>query len=239
MIMKNTIFVTTFSAKSYNDHGKYWIESFIKNTSNVNAIVFVDFNLFISDPRIKVLNFNDFIPEHKDWVEAFNSLHKNDHERKLGVKFSYKSFVMLYALNNLSEYVIWLDSDCIFKPNTYDDFAQKVLNNKFISVQVDKVAINDWWKKEEHVESGIVVFDMDHPDKTKFLNKFKELYHPENMAKMERPYDGFVIMRSCREVDFADLLPPNYTIMDLDSNLTFIHPELKQRLIHNIGHKND
>jgi hypothetical protein len=177
---KNTTFITTFSLNGYNAHGKYWIESFIKNTSNVNAIIFVDFELSISDPRIKVLNFNDYIPEHKTWVETFNGLHKNEKEKKLGVVFSYKAFVMMYALNNLSEYVVWLDSDCIFKPNAYTDFAQNVLNNKFISIQVDKVVENDWWKTEDHVESGIVIFDMDHPNKTKFLNKFKELYFDSN-----------------------------------------------------------
>lgn len=238
--MKKTTFITTFSQRGYNDHGKYWIETFIKNTSDVNAVIFVDFELYISDPRITILNFNDVIPEHKIWVDKFNSfLFNDDREKRLGIKFSYKSFVMMYALDHISEYVVWLDSDCVFKQNSYANFAQAVLDNKFISVQVDKVAINDWWKTEDHVESGIVIFDMDHPDKDTFSNRFKRLYEPNCMSEMTKPYDGFVIMNACREVQFVDLLPPNYTIMGLDPNLTFIHPELKERFIHNIGHKND
>lgn len=238
--MKQTTFITTFSHKGYKQHGKTWIESFINNTSDVKAIIFTDFDLSISHNRITVLNFNEVIPEHKLWIDKFNSLpHKNITEKKLGVKFSYKSFVMMYALDMLTEYVVWLDSDCIFKPNEYSSFAETILNNKFISVQVDKVAVNDSWKTEEHVESGIVIFDMSHEDKIKFKNKFKELYDPYQMSKMIKPYDGFILMRSCKEVEFVDLFPEDYTILELDPNLTFIHPELKSRFIHNIGHKND
>jgi hypothetical protein len=184
-----------------------------------------------------VLNFNEHIPEHKDWVDSFKVLHPHKGECVLGITFSYKAFVMMYALNNLSDYVVWLDSDCVFKENTYKDFAQKVLNGKFIAVQVDKVSEKGDWKPEEHIESGIVVFDVEHPDKNKFLNRFKELYDPATMAKMVEPYDGFVISRTCTEIDFVDLFPPNYTITHLDPNLTFIHPELQQRFIHNIGNK--
>lgn len=238
--MKQTTFITTFSQKGYKPHGKAWIESFINNVKDAKAIIFTDYDLQVSHEKITVVNFNELIPEHKLWVDKFNGLpNKNISEKKLGVKFSYKSFVMMYAFEHLSEYVIWLDSDCVFKTNEYSNFAESVLDNKFISVQVDKVAINDWWKTEEHVESGIVIFDMDHPDKNKFANKFKELYEPKLMAEMTKPYDGFILMRSCREVEFVDLLPEGYTILDLDPNLTFIHPELKSRFIHNIGHKND
>jgi len=235
--IKPTTFVTTFSESGYHTHGKHWIESFIKNTLNVDAVIFVDFDLYIPDSRIKVLNFNDFIPEHQDWVDSFSSLHENKGMCKLGITFSYKAFVMMYALNKLSGYVVWLDSDCVFKENTYNNFARTVLDGKFIAIQVDKVEEKGDWKPEEHVESGIVVFDMEHPDKNKFLNKFKELYDPATMAKMVEPYDGFVIRRVCREIDFVDLFPANYTITHLDPSLTFIHPELQQRFIHNIGSK--
>jgi hypothetical protein len=235
--MKKTTFITTFSKKGYDNHGKYWIESFLENTNNVNAIIFADFDLQVNDDRIKILNFDEAMPEHKNWIDLFEKLHKDKGQCKLGIVFSYKSFVIMYALSKMSEYVVWLDSDCVFKKNTYDDFAQKVLNNKFISVQVDKVSEKNDWKSEEHVESGIVIFDMDHPDKNKFLNRFEEMYSPESMAKMQEPYDGFVIRRVCKEIDFVDLFPPNYTIKYLDPNQTFIHPEVQQRFIHNIGNK--
>lgn len=235
--MKKTTFITTFSSRGYEAHGKHWIQTFIENTTDVYATIFVDFELPSPDPRIEVLNFDHCIPQHKTWVNTFKPLHKDDRERGLGVTFSYKAFVMMYALHNMSDYVVWLDSDCVFKKNVHNNFAEKSLHNKFIAIQVDKVAINDIWKTEEHAESGIVVFDMNHPDKNKFLNKFEEMYDPIAMSKMVMPYDGFVIRRACREIDFIDLFPKDYTMKTLDSGATFIHPELQQRFVHNIGNK--
>ena len=232
---KKTTFITTFSHKGYETHGKDWIESFIKNTYNVYAVVFVDFDLKISDKRIKVLNFNECIPTHADWINSYISLNKNKQQEKDGIKFSYKAFVMMYALKHLSEYVVWLDSDCVFKDNTYYNFAEKILDNKFIAVQVDKVDVNEIWKSEDHAESGIVVFNTEHQDKNKFLSEFEKLYEPYNVAQMNLPYDGFVIMRSCKELDFVDLFPPGYTIKSVSPDDTFIHPEVKQRFIHYIG----
>lgn len=233
---KKTTFITTFSHKGYETHGKHWIESFIKNTYNVYAVIFVDFDLKISDKRINVLNFNECIPTHKDWINSYISLNKNKQQEKDGIKFSYKAFVMMYALKHLSEYVVWLDSDCVFKDNTYYNFAEKTLDNKFIAVQVDKAdVVNEIWKSENHVESGIVVFDTEHQDKHKFLGEFEKLYEPYNVAQMELPYDGFIIMRSCKELDFVDLFPSDYTIKSISPYDTFIHPEVKQRFTHYIG----
>ena len=242
--IKPTTFVTTFSQKNYFDYGQRWIETFIKNTSDVNAVIFTDFDLPSPDARVTILNFDELIPEHKSWLEEFSTTYtkhtkaeRNEYERLFGIRFSYKAHVIMYAIAHMAGYVVWLDGDCVFKPNSYSNFASSILENNFIAVQVDKVAANDEWKTEDHVESGIVVFDMDHPDKNKFLDKFTELYDPTTIAQMERPYDGFVLMRTCRSINFVDLLPPNYTITDLDPTLTFIHPELQQRFIHDIGNK--
>lgn len=237
--MKNTTFITTFSQKGYKHYGKSWIDSFVKNTSDVKAVIYTDFELYVSDSRITVLNFNEEIPNHKQWIDQYNGLRQYDKEKPLGIKFSYKSFVIIHALKNLSEYVVWVDGDCVFKPNMYNNLAKTVLNNKFIAIQVDKVGLNDLWKTENHVESGIVIFDSDHVDKPKFLKRFETLYEPENIAKMNKPYDGFVLMKACEDLDYEDLLPEDYTILDYNPQSTFTHYELMNRFTHNIGNKND
>jgi hypothetical protein len=238
---KSTVFVTTFSEKGYHDYGKRWIDTFIENTADVSAIIYTDFDLSIPDTRVTVLNYNQVIPEHIQWVDTYTNIEGvcTPHEKALGIKFSYKSFVMMHALNNLNGYVIWLDGDCIFKINSYANLAKSVLNDRFIAIQVDKVCENDEWKAENHAESGIVMFDADHKDKEHFLYNFTQLYEPSLVASMIRPYDGFIIMRSCGNIEYVDLLPPNYTISHCDPELTFIHPELKSRFIHYIGHKNE
>lgn len=243
---KKTTFITTFSEQGYHDYGQQWIQTFITNTSDVQASIFTDFDLPSPDPRIIILNFNELIPEHKVWISEFNTTYtahinteRYKFERQAGIKFSYKAHVIMYALTHMTDYIVWLDGDCVFKPNVYVEFANAVLKNNFIAMQVDKVRDNDVWKIEDHVESGIVVFDLDHPDKQLFLKSFTNQYKPMHMATMSQPYDGFVIMRACKNINiqYEDLFPPEYTIFDLNPDLTFIHPELKSRFVHYIGHQ--
>jgi hypothetical protein len=239
--MKQTTFITTFSERGYNDYGKRWIDTFLENTSDVNAAIFTEFDLPSPDARVTVLNFDKFIPEHKSWLAEFNTAYTNatrdEYQRQFAIRFSYKAFVMMYAIEHMVGYVVWLDGDCVFKPNSYSKFARLILENNFIAIQVDKIRDNDIWKSEDHAESGIVVFDLDHPDRQAFLESFKYHYDAVRMAAMIQPYDGFVIMRLCKNINYVDLLPADYTIVDLDPELTFIHPELKQRFVHYIGNK--
>jgi hypothetical protein len=245
-VNKKTTFITTFSKQGYQDYGQRWIETFIKNTSDVNAVIFTDFDLPSPDARITVLNFDKVIPEHKSWLEEFKTTYNaqtdaklNEYEKLFGIRFSYKAHVMMYAIEHMAGYVVWLDGDCVFKPNSYSNFASSVLENNFIAVQVDKFESSMIWRSEDHVESGIVVFDLDHPDRRTFLKSFENHYKPMHMASMPQPYDGFVIMRTCKNtgIQYKDLLPPDYTIFDNNPELTFIHPELKSRFVHYIGQK--
>lgn len=240
---KKTTFITTFSKKGYHDYGKRWIDTFIENTSDVHAVILTDFDLTVSDTRITVLNFDQVIPTHKQWIAEFDTAYTNaerhQFERQFGIRFSYKAHAMMYAMECLTGYVVWLDGDCVFKPNSYVDFASSILENNFIAVQIDKFESTLIWRSEDHVESGIVVFDLDHPDRETFLKSFKTHYEPVHMASMPQPYDGFVIMRVCKKtnIKYNDLLPPDYTIFHNEPHLTFIHPELKSRFIHYIGNK--
>jgi hypothetical protein len=149
------------------------------------------------------------------------------------VRFSHKAFVIQDVLDKHDDdYLIWLDGDCIFKNVEYNDFPKNVLNNKFMACQLEHA------HDLNHIESGIVIFDGKHPD-TKIFNKhFKQNYNVNNVILMGQPYDGFIISKS--------LITSNLSYFNLnekygaggiqsDPNLTFLHPEIKKRFIHNIG----
>jgi hypothetical protein len=231
--MKSIKFITTFSKNGYDLYGQDWINTFTSNAKgDIKADIYVEFPLEVTDDRINIIDFDSVVPNHKDWTKQFQQTFKGDeYHRKMGVRFSFKSFVMMHALeNNKDCYVIWLDGDCIYKPQTFETFPENVIQGKSIACQKEG--------NSGHVESGIVIFDVDHKDTKTFLTKFKENYLIENIIKMSSPFDGFVIGNTLKDtnIDFINL--NNLFGKDgiqSDPTLTFLNPELKKRFVHNIG----
>lgn len=226
-------FITTFSKVGYEVYGKSWIKTFTENVidKNISADIYVDFKI----PKTKRINFIDFnkaIPSHKQWSGDFSDKFQGEYYPKMmGLRFSFKSFVMIHALENNSDcYIIWLDGDCIFKPN--QDFSKiiDVLNGNAIAVQREHNG------GEDHCESGFVLFDVDHPNLPQFLHQFKTNYQIDNIKTMGAPYDGFLIYKSLNNIPYMDL-NDGYGRggIQSDPNETFLHPELNKRFVHNIG----
>jgi hypothetical protein len=232
--MKPIKFITTFSKTGYEVYGKEWISSFSANVKeqDISVNLYIDFPLSLTDKRINIINYDGAIPNHKSWLNNFDSSFQGVmYNKKMGMRFSYKSFVMQHALQNNSDcYIIWLDGDCIFKPNqTYNDLPN-MLNNKFIAVQREQNGGHD------HCESGFVLFDVDHKDKETFLNAFIKTYELNNIINEDSPYDGFMIYKSLANIDYVDL-NQNYgkSGIQSDPSCTFLNPILQNRFIHNIG----
>jgi len=235
--MKHTIFITTFSKEGYEAYGKTWVDGFISNTQNVTAIVYTDFDFIAPSNRITVVDFNASIPQHKVWADDFylsDTVSQNGY-KQLGIKFSHKAFVILDILEKYSEgYIVWLDGDCEFKPFTdFNNFIPDLLDNKFIACQIEK-GITDW-RNEDHVESGILIFDASHQDKYEFVAELKILYG-DHIKTLEKPYDGFLIKQALNNTNtqYIDLFTDGYTPSDSSANTTFIHPEIQCRFKHNI-----
>jgi hypothetical protein len=236
--MKNIKFVTTFSLAGYHVYGKTWIESFLEKTktySNISAKIYVngmDVSKFNYD-TIEVVDYDTEIPEQYEWVKLFNSNSKHGQwDKDLAIKFSYKSFVMLNALKNINDdYVIWLDADCIFIDDNFEDWPKKLLNDTFIACQREDGS--------EHVESGIVIFDSEHIDKQKYIDKFESLYlTPAEFNNFGQFFDGYAIGRTLSSINIPHInLNQNYGIggIQSDPGCTFLNPQIKNRFIHNIG----
>jgi hypothetical protein len=233
--MKPIKFITTFSQNGYDLYGKQWIETFSENVKddNITVDLYLDFKIPISDSRINIVDYDLAIPNHKTWIKEFES--KSTHtlyNKKMGVRFSFKSFVMQHALDNNKDcYVVWLDGDCIYKPNTYD-FIESLLNDNAIACQREHNGGHD------HIESGIVIFDADHSDTKLFNTRFKQLYEVDNLIHHDSPYDGFMIYLALKEtgISYTDLNAEyGRGGIQSDPNETFLHPEINSRFHHNIG----
>jgi hypothetical protein len=232
-------FVTTFHNNGYELYGKSWIKSFTKNAAkqrnNIKAIVYAHDipNLTTEHPQIEILDYDKTLPEHAAWKQEY--LEKSghtDHVKNFTIRFSHKGFTIQHALDTIKEgYVIWLDGDVIFKDYTYTNFPQVVLqNNEVIACQVED---------GNHVESGILIFDVEHPDIEKFKESFKFNYSLDQiLTTYGEPYDGYVVRRSLvnSEINFYDLNKDfGRGGIQSDPNETFLHPEIDTRFTHNIG----
>ena len=231
--MKPIKFITTFSQTGYAVYGKTWINSFLSNVNdnNISAEIYVDFPLKVASDKIIIKDFDSAIPNHKKWITQFESeFNGAQYNKKMSVRFSYKAFVMMHALDNNKDcYLIWLDGDCIFKPNqTFSDFIDPLLNKKSIAVQCEH--------EGHHCESGIVIFDTNHLHTPEFTKRLKNNYEIDNIIQMDSPYDGFVIYKSLKGLEYVDLNNGyGHDKIQSDPNETFLHPEIHKRFLHNIG----
>jgi hypothetical protein len=236
--MRNIKFVTTFSANGYQVYGKTWIESFLEKTkayNNITANIYVngmDLSEFNYD-KIDIVDYDIEIPQHQEWVNFYKSKAKHDQwNRDLAVKFSYKSFVILDALKKTNDgYVIWLDADCQFINDDFDLWPGNLLDNKFVACQREHGS--------EHVESGIIIFDSEHEDKQKYINKFESLYMNANEFNgFGQFFDGFAVGRVLNTININYIdLNSGFGIggIQSDPNCTFLNPEIRSRFVHNIG----
>ena len=235
---KPLTFITTFNENGYELYGKTWIDSFIRNVANkrnnIKAIVYAHNlpNLVADHPQVQILDYDTILPQHKEWKKSFlqNSNHSS-HIQNYTIRFSHKGFVMQHALDTVKEgYLIWLDGDVVMHDMEYDNFPDQILSEgNVLACQVEDGA---------HVESGVILFDVENPNIEIFNQKFKDNYTVEAMNGYGEPYDGHVIRRSVihSEVKYYDL-NAEYGIggIQSDPNCTFLHPEIKKRYTHNIG----
>lgn len=232
------LFFTTFNKNGYELYGKQWIQSFIVVANYYNKfrakIYYEGFEPAIDHPSIEWIKYEDAIPNHPEWKTQYlaQTTH-NDYMQTMAVKFSHKAFVIQHVLDsNSDDYLIWLDGDCVFKNADYTHFPKDILGDKFLACQVEHN------HNLNHVESGILIFNGKHQDKIKFNEEFKKWYLVKNILPMKEPYDGFIVYKS--------LLTSGLKYVNLnekhgrggiqsDPNMTFCHPDIRNKFIHNIG----
>ncbi len=233
------LFFTTFNRNGYELYGKEWIKSFTVLANYYNKFrAKIFYEGFVppdnSHSNIEWVKYEDAIPNHAAWKNDYLSrTQHSDYVRTMTVRFSHKAFVIQHVLDTETHrYLIWLDGDCIFKNAEYSDFPKSLLGQKFLACQVDHN------NELNQIESGILIFNGLHPDKMRFNNAFKIWYKVENILPMGQPYDGFLVSKALitTGLDYVNL-NEHYGKggIQSDPNMTFCHPEIKSKFIHNIG----
>jgi hypothetical protein len=233
----NILFFTTFNKNGYDLYGKEWIKSFITIANYYNTfrakIYYEGFKPDIDHPAIDWVNYKSAIPHHPQWKKEYNNRTNHaDYIKTMTIRFSHKAFVIMHALeNNTNDYLIWLDGDCVFKNSDYTNFPKNLLGDKLLACQVEHAT------DLNHVESGILIFNGRHKDKEIFINAFRKWYEVDNILPMGQPYDGFLVFKTLLTtgLNYVDLNKNIGGGIQSDPNMTFLHPEIKSKFIHNIG----
>lgn len=249
-------FFTTFNKEGYILYGRAWLRTFIHsigNNRNYRARIYCEgFIPEIEHEFIEYVDFNETIPEHRRWkVEYLKYTKHMRYTKEMTVRFSHKAFVIQHALENPnSQFMIWLDGDCVFKPADYTSFASSLTNGKLLACQVE--AVKD--TTVSHVESGILIFDTTHPDLKKVVDTYRMFYGYKYLIQMPNdtcdtkltgnwqdygPYDGFILHKTliATGIEIENLNKTELVDAPVaDPNSTFYHPELNSRFVHNIGH---
>ena len=244
--MKTITFFTTFHKPGFDLYGKRWVSTFLRNIEKFNPNVFA--RIYTEGveapgqhPKIDFLDFDITLPDHALWEEQVRSnselfaVQCSDIIRET-VRFSHKAFVMQHALKTITtDYAVWLDADCIFHKESYNEFPQGIMGNNFLACQLEENIEND---SGNHIESGLLVFDMHHADTARFAQGFSDNYKVERLKKYVRPFDGYIINRTLEELKLPYTnLNEEYGVVGIqgDASSTFRHPEISKRFTHNIG----
>lgn len=234
----DTVFVTTFHQHGYELYGREWVRGFTRLANyypRLRARVYYQgFEPEYSHPNIEWLNFDQNLPMHSEWKQEYLSkTTHHDYVQTMTVRFSHKAFVIQHALDTInSDYVVWLDGDCVFKNADYANWPVDLIEDKFMACQVEHN------HDLNHVESGILIFNAKNPDTAAFNQLFKQNYSVLEVLSMGQPYDGFIVYRT--------LLMLNRPYVNLnethgaggiqsDPGCTFLHPDIANKFVHNIG----
>jgi hypothetical protein len=189
--MQDVVVVTTFAKDHIDLYGNKFVDCF-KRYCNYKLEIFAeDFTAEDLSSPIEVNDFYSFIPEQKDFRNHIESellrLRKKPANRLLkALRWSYKSFVIWHALQNIdAKYIVWMDSDveCI-SPVPYN-LIEKINGDRLMTVYPQII------DGELHIESGLVIFNKQHKYINHVIKHYYAGYHEKQVLDIQKPWDGF------------------------------------------------
>jgi hypothetical protein len=184
--------LTTLSQEYWNNTGQYTVkfwENFIPS----------DWELWLHDtPNLGIKNNNSMPTKDKDvWMEqaadVAASIPKDKHPfgyYREWKKFGHKSFAQWEAYEaDPTGIMIWIDSDVVMKKMFDTSIISRALNGKFCGYfgrdRVDP-AVNKKVRNygRYNVETGIIVYDLDHPVAKEFFETQKNIYLSNEVFKL-------------------------------------------------------
>lgn len=142
--------------------------------------------------RVRILNFDEVCSNWSDFykqIQADVSKYNNDEKRinwyKKALRWSFKMFAVLHAIKNTNtRYLIWLDADVVATGYPPQQWINSCLSGQCLAAQLEFIKVGG------HVETGILIIDLHHPDVDILYNWIKLGYIDKQILKEEKAWDG-------------------------------------------------
>jgi hypothetical protein len=222
--MKKFSVVTTFNKKGFDVCAKEMLISFDKFWSKDIAlnVYYEDMNL----PEIETSNrifFSSFNEEVKKWYKFqsnffLRELNKPDNSinsfyKYSAIKFAHKIYAIEKQLEkNISEYLIWLDSDVI---------TFKSVTNSFIETLIEKDSYLTFLGREHinfHSEAGFLIFNTKNKFHKIFWERMMEMYDQGKLFDQNEWHDSYIFDVVRLELEKNLLKNINISLMGLNKS---------------------
>ena len=222
--MKKFSVVTTFNKKGFDICAREMVASFDKfwNEDITLNVYYEDMNV----PEIKTsdrISFFSFNEEVKKWYKFqsnffLRELNKPDNSvnsfyKYSAIKFAHKIYAIEKQLEkNISEYLIWLDSDVI---------TFKSVTNSFIETLIEKDSYLTFLGREHinfHSEAGFLIFNTKNKFHKIFWERMMEMYDQGKLFDQNEWHDSYIFDAVRLELEKNLLKNINITLMGLNKS---------------------
>jgi hypothetical protein len=224
-----TIVITTFSKDGYELYGHRMIDSWIKFwPEGYQLIVYTEgYDIVEKDPRITCIDINEACPDLDSFKKRSHEL--SDRYKKSTIdktiKWCHKVYAVGHALNTEHDYLIFLDGDTYTKKSINRTFPAQLVGDNLFAVHFERL------KHGLHFETGLIVFNLRHPDIEWLKNILTTAYDSLEIYSMPKTWDGywFAHLYTKYQLPVADL--------SRQGSGVFGHPLVKPYLQHDVGTK--
>lgn len=184
--------ITTLHQDGYNLYGKESLDSWATFfPSDWKIFYYAEKHEPALSERVTVL---DFDKECANWQKFYDHVKNKSHNLsgrelnwyKKALRWSFKMFALLHALENTNDrFLIWMDADV---------FATHSPRKTWISESLGTSALAAWMQYlsgGSHVESGVLIIDMLHPDTKTLKDWIYKGYVDYAVLNEKKAWDGF------------------------------------------------
>lgn len=219
MTDKKFAYVTSFSAKGYDEYGFRFLETFRKRVAQDLFLVLDQrFDVIPKWSSIQILE-NQYAIQIQDTYRSFKG---DGNYRFAPNRFCYKTSAVETALKAAKldyDYLIWLDADSVIKADDLTEYlATLVPGDSEIASFFDRE------RSYGYSETGIVIFNLRNQKTANFVERWNAAFVSGSIFGYSEWHDAFYFSHLVRS------MPPNhFRHLCIDLNLKSSHPiyELK------------
>lgn len=228
--------VTTLHEDGYKLYGQRNVETWSSMfPSDWNISYYSEKHSPVLPERVSILDFDQACPEWQGFYDAVKSRYSlessTDEKRKnwykKALRWSFKMYTVLHAMKNCnSRYLIWLDADVWAAKPPDSMWIERCLKNTALAAQLEFI------KAGGHIETGILIFDLEHPDSKKIYDWIYSGYRNREILEEDKPWDGIWMAKLLKQntVSWNNL----NMVTKKDLAVAFSHKDLNW-LSHGVG----